>query len=286
MMSAFDGISAHITARILLQVSEASTADDIRAAFRTLASTAHPDRGGDTSAMRQLIAARDVLLRPGNHRIHQPRRALQANEALGMEEFSGRIGISLTDCWLALPRIKKHGLTLDHPRAEKLARGERNRSLRAEWSQGIGFEQAELIAGSAESAGGGMEDLRQQCRDAVSSTTFAPGQIDEDENELRISGLLKLKHAVKKRDRAVLEMRFEQGLSIKEIAAEKEQTVAAIYESFARMRDILPDAQKRADWVDEHCSIEKLACGVESAPVVLQKDGQTGWDMGSMGGVL
>ena len=206
--------------------------------------------------------------------------ALTSMSPVEMQAFSDRIKIGLTDCWLALPRIKKHGLTLDHPRAEKLARGERNRSLRAEWSQGIGFGQAEMIAGSAESAGSGMEDLRQQCRDAVSSTTFAPGQIVEDENEIRIQGLLNLKHAVKKRDRAVLEMRFEQGLSIKEIAAKKEQTVQSVYESFARMREILPEARERKEWVDEHCSIEKLSCGVESAPVILQKDGQTGWDLG------
>ncbi len=75
-------------------------------------------------------------------------------------------------------------------------------------------------------------------------------------------------------------MRFEQGLSIKEIAAKKEQTVQSVYESFARMKRIMPEAFSRRVWVDEHCSIEKLAGGVESAPVILQKDGQTCWDLG------
>ena len=50
--------------------------------------------------------------------------------------FSARIKVDLADCYLALPRIQKWGLLLDHPRAGKLARAEANRSIRSEWAGG------------------------------------------------------------------------------------------------------------------------------------------------------
>lgn len=50
-------------ARATLGVAEGATADEIRAAHRRLAATAHPDRGGSTEAMQRLNAARDLLLK-------------------------------------------------------------------------------------------------------------------------------------------------------------------------------------------------------------------------------
>lgn len=265
-----------IPAHELLGISHNSTPAEIRAAFRSKAAVVHPDRGGSDEAMRELIEARDTLL---NLRTQRPRRLwLETAQAQEMEAFSRRIKVELVFCWLALPKIQRFQLDLDHPRAAKLARGEANRSARNEWSQGISLDDAELIAGSSGSSDAGVLDMREQCRAALSDTTFAPGQIEENGYEAQIIALLKLKHAVKPRDREILEMRFEKSLSISEIAEKKGQSPQAVYAAFKRMREVLPDAKKRQEWVDEHCAIETLA-GVESAPVVLDKTGQMGWDL-------
>ena len=110
---------------------------DILGAFRSLASTNHPDRGGDTAVMRELIEARDLLLDQRSRYREQPQRTrVETAEAQEMQAFSQRVKVNLADCWLALPRIQKWGLTLDHPRAAKLARAEANRSIRSEWAGG------------------------------------------------------------------------------------------------------------------------------------------------------
>ncbi|GLR91876.1 J domain-containing protein [Bradyrhizobium iriomotense] len=44
------------------------TCDDIHQAYRRLAKTMHPDRGGSEQAFLDLAAARDVLIHPGAHK--------------------------------------------------------------------------------------------------------------------------------------------------------------------------------------------------------------------------
>ena len=163
-----------------------------------------------------------------------------------MQAFATRAGCDLTSAYLALPKINEFKLPLDHPRAAKLARSEANGSMRAEWSQGICLEKAENVGSPAGFPGlnfheiGGVENLREVCRTATSDFSLAPGQIDEEsEQEQRIARMMQLKHQVKPGDREVLESRFEQGLSIKEIAVKKEQTDKAIYASFARMQKLM-----------------------------------------------
>jgi hypothetical protein len=58
-MVAMDGSRA----RALLGVRPHATTEEVRRAFRRAALAAHPDRGGDPSAFRALVVARDVLLR-------------------------------------------------------------------------------------------------------------------------------------------------------------------------------------------------------------------------------
>ena len=50
-------------AHALLGLKIGATRDEIRAAFRRLVKTKHPDGGGDAAAFRDLVAARDKLLR-------------------------------------------------------------------------------------------------------------------------------------------------------------------------------------------------------------------------------
>jgi hypothetical protein len=44
------------------------TCDDINQAYRRLAKTMHPDRGGSEQAFLDLSAARDILIHPGAHK--------------------------------------------------------------------------------------------------------------------------------------------------------------------------------------------------------------------------
>jgi len=44
------------------------TCDDIHQAYRRLAKTMHPDRGGSEQAFLDLAAARDILIHPGAHK--------------------------------------------------------------------------------------------------------------------------------------------------------------------------------------------------------------------------
>ena len=46
----------------LLQVSPAASPDEIRAAYRRLATEMHPDRGGSDARLAALTEARDLLL--------------------------------------------------------------------------------------------------------------------------------------------------------------------------------------------------------------------------------
>ena len=197
-----------------------------------------------------------------------------------MQEFAQRARADLASAYLALPKIKKHGLDLDHPRAAKFARGEMNRSTRSEWSLGIGLDQAETLA-AAPSGDSQVADLIEKCRAGLADETFAPGQIDElGEDERRIQRMLELKNQLKPRDREILELRFEQGLSIKEIAERVEKTDGAIYAAFHKLKPELRGIKERQDWVDEHCGLDKLAGGVDAAPVILRANQQLGWDLG------
>ena len=49
-------------ARRLLGVRPGVAANDIEAAFRRAARSAHPDRGGDAELFRDLVTARDLLV--------------------------------------------------------------------------------------------------------------------------------------------------------------------------------------------------------------------------------
>jgi hypothetical protein len=44
------------------------TCDDIHQAYRRLAKTMHPDRGGSEQAFLELATARDILIHPGAHK--------------------------------------------------------------------------------------------------------------------------------------------------------------------------------------------------------------------------
>ena len=268
-------------ARKLLGVDDDATADEIRATCRTLASQHHPDRGGDPSTMAAIFEARDDLLLTARKK---PRVKLVVSPLFAeMEAFAKRVKVDLAAAYLALERIQKWGLSLDHPRAAKLARAEKNRFMRGQWSLGVSLDRAEAVAGSSDHAGADLENHREQCRQAVADSRYAPQGWSDDAGEItreRIEMLLKLKHALKPRDRETIALRFEEGLSIKEIAARKGQSDKAIYAAFARMREILPDALERKLWTDEHCSAE----GPGDAPVILEKNQQLGWDLGSIGG--
>ena len=268
-------------ARKLLGVDDDATADEIRTLCRALASKNHPDRGGDPSTMAAIFEARDELLLTARKKPHV--KLVVSPLFAEMEVFAKRVKVDLAAAYLALERIQKWGLSLDHPRAEKLARAERNRFLRGQWSLGVSLDRAEALAGSSDHAGADLENHREQCRSATADFRYAPQGWGDDAGEItreRIEMLLKLKHALKPRDRETIELRFEKGLSIKEIAVEKGQSDKAIYAAFARMCKILPGALERKLWTDEHCSAE----GSGDAPVILEKNQQLGWDLGSIGG--
>lgn len=221
-----------------------------------------------------------------------------------MHEFAKRAGCDIASAYLALPKINEHKLTLAHPRAAKLARGQANRSERAEWGCGLTMPESDgrasvLDADTALFAERGAmrvdeSQLAERFRAKPEKeskkwemalinadarlTTYAPGQLDEEsERERQVTRMLKLKAAVKPRDSDVLELRFEQGLAIAEIAEILGKTPAAIYKALDRIKPLLYDARERADWETEH---NGLRMGTGDAPVVLNKTGQLGWDLG------
>lgn len=208
-------------------------------------------------------------------------RMLENPDTRALQEFSQRVHVDLASCWLALPKIKEWGLSLDHPRAAKIARGEANRSKRAEWSPGsLSFDNAETMAASAGGTGDAkMDDLIDRCRSAAADETCAPGQIlDADDQDALISRMMRLKAALKPRDRERLEMRFEKGMSIQEIAVALGVADKTIYKSIERMKDILRAALERSDWEDAHNGLRLAGAGAPAA-VVLDKTGQLGWDL-------
>ena len=221
-----------------------------------------------------------------------------------MQEFATLARVDIASAYLALPKIRKHGLDLDHPRAAKLARGEMNRSARAEWACGVTMPQRDGRAAvvdadtPATAERGAMQVDESQLAPRFRAkpekeskkwpmalinananlTTFAPGQVDEDsENEQRIVAMLELKHQIKPRDKEVLELRFEQGLNIQQVADAVGKTRSAIYATIDKLKTELRDARERKDWGDEH---NALRLGTGDAPVVLNKTGQLGWDLG------
>ena len=300
--------------------SEATpTVCEVNAVFRELAAVFHPDRGGSDDEMRGLLEARDVLLEDVKTRDadaavdaalsarYAKRRAtkLEDPKTLEMQAFAERAKADIASCYLALPKIKKWGLTIHHPRAAMLARGEDNRSLRAEWASAVSMPARDEIASVLDAEASAVERdamqvdetqiaprFRQKAADKEDKKkwvmnlinhddlyyTFAPGQVDEaDEREQQITRMFELQNAVKPRDREVLELRFNQGLSINEIAIKLGKSRQCIYQRFDRMKPLLRNARERADWNDAH---NALANGTGDAPVVLQKDGQLEWDLG------
>lgn len=221
-----------------------------------------------------------------------------------MQNFAARAKCDLASAYLALPKIHEHKLSIEHPRAAKLARGQANRSARAEWSCALTMPESDARRRSLDAVTalcperGAMavdeSQLAQRFRAREKKedkrwpmalintdadlTKFAPGQIDEESaREQQITRMLKLKAAVKPRDREVLELRFEQGLEIAEIAEKTGKTRAAIYKSIDRIKPLLHDARERNDWETEH---NGMRLGTGDAPVVLNKTGQLGWDLG------
>ncbi len=232
-----------------------------------------------------------------------------------IEAFSKKIKVDLASCWLSIPKIEKWGLSLDHPRAGKLARGEMNRGIRAEWAGGrVTMPPRDGRAGTVGS------DTDVDGRDAVShekptkDKKWAMAAIHaddalpvtplgkllekEEERERAANGLpadaqealdlereeqkkqaLALRGALKPRDRPVLDLYVGQSLSIKETAERLGKKPKTLYETVKRMGGPMREERVRREWVQEHCSIEQLAGGVESAPVVLGASGQLGWDL-------
>ena len=262
---------------------------EIQDAFHRLAAVHHPDRGGDGDQMRRLLEARDALMPHAKRTsasaarsVTRRARMLENPDTRALQEFSQRVHVDLASCFLALPKIKAWGLSLDHPRAAKIARGEANRSKRAEWSPGsMSFDAAETMAASAGGTGDAvMDDLVGRCRSALSDTTYAPGQILDDDQDALIAKMMRLKAALKPRDRERLEMRFEHGLSIQEIAVALGVADKTIYAAIERMKSILRGALERSDWEEAHNLLLRLAADEDdAAPVVLSKNGQLGWDL-------
>lgn len=136
VFGAFERMSPPDAARVLGLVDDEHEyrfrKEDVTAAFRKKASAMHPDRGGEEWQMRALLEARDMLLQRREKPARARKAGLETAEALEMQKFSARIKVDLASCYLALPRIRKHGLDLDNPRAEKLARGEASRFKRGD----------------------------------------------------------------------------------------------------------------------------------------------------------
>ncbi len=223
-----------------------------------------------------------------------------------MQEFAKLAKSDLASAYLALSKIKKWGLTLDHPRAAMLARGEMNRSTRSEWACGLTMPKIDGPAGIVDAETPLLGERAAMTVDehqlaprfqakpekeskkwpmplinfAEKFTEFSPGQLDgESEREQQVKRLLQLKNQLKPRDREVLELSFEHGLSIQEIAEKVEKTDGAIYATFHKLKPELRGVKERQDWVDEHCSLDKFSGGVGSAPVILQENQQLGWDL-------
>ena len=267
--------------------------DDVKRAFRTKASHVHPDHGGEEWQMRALLEARDALLQRTPKPARTRKAGLETAFAQEMQEFARRAStkrtaVDLADAWLALPRIRKWGLELDDPRSAKLARAEVNRGKRSEWSGGIGLEQAEDLAAMTHSVSLSRDsaDLADRCAGGMRDEKYAPGQVDDGDpdavREKQIQELLKYKAALKPRDREILELLFEDDLTVKEIAGKLGKGVGAIYEALKRMRKqgLLADEKARREWADEHNNM-RLALGDDApVPVVLLKTGQMGWDLG------
>ena len=232
---------------------------------------------------------------------------MKTPDLLQMQEFARRAKSDLASAYLALPKIKKWGLDLDHPRAGMLARGEMNRSTRSEWTCLVTMPEFDCCRAGAVDAETPLTPERGAMRVnegqlaprfqakpkepkkwpmplinlAEKFTEFAPGQVDEEsEREQQVKRLLKLKNQLKPRDRKVLELSFEQGLSIQEIAEKVEKTNKAIYATFHKLKPEIKEIKERQDWVDQHCSLDKLAAGFDAAPVILLANQQLGWDLG------
>ncbi|MBW9248892.1 MAG: hypothetical protein GJU72_07450 [Acidithiobacillus ferriphilus] len=246
-----------------------------------------------------------------------------------IEAFSKKIKVDLASCWLAIPRIQKWGLSLDHPRAGKLARGEMNRGIRAEWSGSrvtmppLDGRQRVVDADSDTdrpgTAGTWMPVNKEKIAecfhdkpakdkkwamaaihidDGAPATPLQKLVEKEDAADRVAAGLpsdplealdlkreaqkreaLALRGALKPRDRPVLDLYVGQGLSIKQAAERLGKKPKTLYETVKRMGKPMRTERLRREWVATHCSIETLAGGVESAPVVLSKTGQLGWDL-------
>ena len=239
--------------------------------------------------------------------------------------FSNKIKIDLADCYLALPRIQKWGLSLDHPRAGKLARAEANRSIRSEWAGG-GVTMPPLDGRAAtvdsDSAADGLDAVhldesrmaerfrtkptkdKKWAMAAIHAEDAAPitpiGKLveKEEERERVANGLpadraealavareaqkkeaLRLGGALKPRDRPILDLYMGQGLKITQVAEKLGKKPKTVYASVARMGKPMRAEKLRREWVEEHCSIDQLAGGVESARIVLDKAGQLGWEL-------
>lgn len=110
---------------------------------------------------------------------------------------------------------------------------------------------------------------------------FAEHRAAVIEHERRTAIMMDLRGSLKKHDQEILELRFERGLNIYEIAAHFGQTHKAIRAAFQRIAEILFKARERKEWADEHCNLQVLAADDEMpvVPVVLEKDGQLGWDL-------
>jgi hypothetical protein len=147
----------------------------------------------------------------------------------------------------------------------------KNRQIKATHALGIEIGAAEALAGTKGETNS-QKDFAERCRSAASSKALAPGQILGEAEDLEYTDDLA---QCKPRDRERAR-KFSKNPDIKVIAEEEGVEENTIRESLVR---IAHGVRKEKRWKAEHPGLEHEA----QAPVCVEKNGQTGWDLEGMG---